>query len=330
LVSFFKDRSAAAAIWVLLLSLAVHFHFFINPPQVLAGEADGLISLVLAKYLVGEHEVVIILLYHFLVVTQALRLNYLFNDHRMFAKPSFLTAMAYVLLTAVLKEWNHLTPALVANSLVIWLYAKTVRLYNNPNPKTLLFNIGLVIGLAVLLYHPTTLLVIVALFALLVVRPFSLPEILVMFMGIATPFYFLGAYLFLTDQFHTFLKFLPLLEFNLPRIEVPIMFFISLAVIISVLIIGIVNWQDKNRRMVIQIRKNWGVLVVMLWVMLPLPFINDSANWETLLLWCIPASPFVSYAFSETKKDTFPNIIFWTFIVLAVINNWNIINLLKN
>ncbi len=191
----------------MLLSFAVHLHFFIDAPNVLAGRADGLISTVLNNYFVSLHPLLLVFVYQLLVITQALRLNYLFNDHRMFGKPSFLIAMVYILLTAILKEWNELTPALVANSLIIWLYAKTVRLYNNPNPKTLLFNIGLVIGLAVLLYHPTTLLIIVALFAVLVVRPFNITEILVMFMGVVTPFYFLWSYLFLTDQSQTFLNF---------------------------------------------------------------------------------------------------------------------------
>jgi hypothetical protein len=64
--------------------------------------------------------------------------------------------------------------------------------------------------------------------------------------------------------------------------------------------------------------------------MLPVPFINENVGWETLLLWCVPASPFVSYAFSETKNETFPNILFWLLVSLIVINNWNLVSLLKN
>lgn len=308
----------------------MHSHFFFDPPELHPGVGDGLLSAAFSKYLVGLHPAVLIFIYQFLVITQALRLNYLFNDQRMFMKSSFLAAMSYVLITALLEDWNQLTPALVSNSLVIWLFAKTTRLYNNANPKTLLFNIGLVIGLSVLLYHPTSLLVIVALFAVIVVRPFNITEILVMFMGVAAPFYFLGVYLFLTDEFTNLLQFVPALKFNLPSIKAPVLFFVNLGVIILLLLIGIVNWQDKNRRMLIQVRKNWGVLVVMLWVLIPTPFINKNAGWETLLLWCVPVSPFISYAFPDTKNNVFPNIIFWTLVALAIVNNWGIIDMIKN
>lgn len=329
MVSFFKDRSAANIVWVILLSLSVHAHFFIDPPEVVIGVKDGLISVGFSRFLAGLNPVILIFLYHLLVISQALRLNYLFNDQRMFVRSNFLTAMAYVLVTAVFKEWNDLTPALVANSLIIWLFAKTMRLYNNPNPKTLLFNIGLIIGLSVLLYHPTALLVLVALFAVLVVRPFSIPELVVMFMGVAAPFYFLGAYLFLTDQFIELSRFMPAFWLNLPKVDSLPLFLVSLAIIIVVLLIGVFNWQNKNRRMVIQIRKNWAVLVVMLLVMIPLPFINKGSGIDTILLWAVPVSPFAAHAFLSDRKDTFANIIFWVLVALIAVNNWGLISLIK-
>ncbi len=325
MVSLFKDRSTASVIWVLLLSLLVHCHFFITPPIVAAGHEDGFVSLFLARHINGLHPAALMGIYHLLVVSQGLQLNHLFNDQRMHSRPNYLTAMTYVLVTAMFKEWNQLTPALFANTLVIWLFAKTLRLYNNQNPKTLIFNMGLVVGLGVLLYHPTALLILVAMFALLVVRPFSIPELVVMFMGVLAPFYFLGVYLFLTDQFHHLLMFVPEWRLNLPNVAAPVLLTVSLGIIILVLLVGLFHWQNKNRRMVIQVRKNWAVLMMMLWVMIPLPFINKGAGIETLLLWTVPVSPFMANAFMDTKKDTIPNIIFWTLVVLAVLNNWELI-----
>jgi hypothetical protein len=99
--------------------------------------------------------------------------------------------------------------------------------------------------------------------------------------------------------------------------------------IVIVVLIGLFNWQNKNRRMVIQIRKNWAVLVVMLLVMVPLPFINRNSGLETLLLWAVPVSPFAAHAFLSDRKNTVPNILFWIFIVLIILNNWGILSLIK-
>ena len=322
MVALFKDRTAVSIVWLIVLSIIIHSHFSLFPPQVVAQGNDGLISVYLKKYLTELHLGAIVLIYFLLILTQALHLNFIFNDQKMFSRSNYLTAMTYVLLTAVFNEWNQLMPALIANSVLIWLYSKIIKLYNNPNPKSLLFNIGLIIGACILLYHPTGLLIIVAMFALLVLRPFRLTEWLVMLMGVLAPFYFLGVYLFLTDNFNHLAVYLPTWQLNLPDVANQVFFFISIGLIILFLFIGIFQWQDKNRRMLIHIRKNWGVLIAMLFVMLPLPFINKNANLESLLMWTIPVSPFIANAFLAPKNNTFPNIMFWLLVLAAAVNNW--------
>jgi hypothetical protein len=310
-----------------MLSIAAHAHFFIFPPQVTAPSGDGLISMFLNRYIAGLDPVLITMLYHVLVLSQALRLNYIFSDQRMFSKPTYLTAMVYVLITAIFPQWNQLTPALVANTLVIWLFSQIVNLYNNHNPKTLLFNIGLIIGGCILMYHPTTLLILIAIFALMVVRPFNVTEWLVMLMGVVAPFYFLFVFLYLSDQWVRLMQYVPLFQLNLPDVEPSPIFFATISVILLVLVVGIYHFQDKSRRMLIQVRKNWGVLMVMLLIMLPLPFISKNASLDSLLLWAIPVSPFMANGFLSPKRNTFPNIMFWTLVVLTVLNNWGLTKL---
>jgi hypothetical protein len=321
-VALFKDRSPATILWLFILSVVVHSQFILVPPAVVGMEDDGIISMVLHKYVSHLNPLLITLLYHAIVLIQALRLNYLFSDNRMFSKVNFLTAMVYILLTGIFDEWSLLSPALIANIMIIWFFAKTVHLYNSPNPLTLIFNIGLIIGATILLYHPAALLILVAFFALLIVRPLLVNEWLVLLMGVAAPFYFLFSYLYLTDQWNHFERFLPHLQLNLPDLLPTILFFITIAVIAIILFIGIFYFQKENRRMLIQVRKNWIVLQVMLFVMLPIPFISRNAGMDTFLLLIVPLSPFIAKGFFAPKKETLPNIMFWTLIVLVLLNNW--------
>ncbi|TDH23029.1 hypothetical protein EXU57_18390 [Segetibacter sp. 3557_3] len=322
MVALFKDRSPANVIWLIILSIVVHSHFVFSPPQVQARDPDGLISVFLLRYLSDASDLFLILVYHTIVVVQALRLNYLFNDQRMFTRNNFITAMVYIMLTGLLPEWSNITPVLIINTLLIWLFVKLVRLYNHPNPKTLLFNTGLIIGLSVLLYHPSVLLVLVVIFALLVVRPFNLPELLVMVMGVLSPFYFFAVYLFLNDEFPLFYRNLPRWSLNLPAVENPRMLLVTAVLLLLMLGVGLFHWQGRTRRMLIHVRKNWGVLLVMLVVTLPLPFISIYEDLDGLMLWLIPASPFIAEGFLGPKKNTFPNAIFWTLLVLIGVNNW--------
>ncbi|MCW3079648.1 hypothetical protein [Segetibacter sp.] len=325
MVALFKDRSPATVIWLVILSFIVHSHFIVDFPIVPGGRSDGLLSVFLNRYVTLLSPGIVIFIYHAIVIVQALRINYLFNDHRMYSKNNFLAAMVYILLTGIFKEWSNLTPALIENILVIWLFAKTVRLYNNPNPKTLLFNIGLLIGVSIILYHPSALLILVAFFALAIVRPFIITEWVVLLMGVIFPYYFLASYLYLTDRLGSILLYIPKWGLNIPRTVVSPAFFVTIGLILITLILGMVYSQQESRRLLIQVRKNWVVLTVMLLVMLPIPFINKGVGIDSLLLWIVPASPYIAKAFLGPKKNTLPNLMFWSLLVLAIVKNWQVV-----
>jgi len=324
-VSLFKDRSPATIIWLFILSIVVHSHFFVDTPVVKPGIDDGLLSKFLRDYLSVLSSGSVILIYHAIVLLQALRLNYLFTDHRMYSKVNYLAAMVYILLTGVFKEWSDLTPALIQNSLVIWLFTRSIQLYNNPNPKTVLFNIGLLIGVGILLYHPSSPLILVAFFALMAVRPFVITEWIVLPMGVITPYYFLAAYLYYNGKIQTIGEYIPDWALNIPDTTISPVFFVTIGLIIVILLIGLFYWQHESRRILIQVRKNWVVLLVMLLVMLPIPFINQHAGVESLLLWIVPASPFMAKGFLDPKKNFLPNLMFWSLLALAILKNWEIV-----
>ena len=246
-------------------------------------------------------------------------------DNRMYSKPNYLAGMVYILLTGLFVEWNNLSPALLDNFLIIWLYAKTNKLYSTQNPKTLIFNIGLIIGISIIFYHPSALLILIAIFALMVVRPFVITEWFILLMGVICPFYFLFSWLYLTDKFSSFHLYIPNWQLNLPDTLITPWFFVTIILIIVVLLIGLFYYQNESLRLLIQVRKNWGVLLVMLLIMLPIPFINKDAGLDSLLLWIVPASPFIAKGFLAPKRNVLPNIMFWSLIVLALIKNWNLV-----
>jgi hypothetical protein len=322
-VSLFKDRSPAAIIWLFILSFIVHSHFLIEPPAIIATKDNGLFSVVLTKFASAINPQVTIFLYHAIVLIQALRLNYLFSDNQMFSKANFLTAMVYVLLTGVFSAWGNITPALLANSMIIWFFTETARMYNNPNPKALIFNIGLITGASVLLYHPCTILLLLGIFALLIVRPFFFAEWIVLVMGAIAPFYFLFSYLYLTDRINLLHQFIPQWRFGLPHIQPSVLFFTTIAAVVIVLLTGLFYVKRENRRLLIHARENWTVFQVMLLLMLPLPFISKNSDLDILLLFIVPFSPFIAKGFLAPQKHVVPNTMFWCLVVLTLLNGWN-------
>ncbi len=322
MVLLFKERSPAAIIWVLLLTLGLHAHSFFGQPEIVTQHKDGLISFILREYLAFLQPALVTVIYLLLVLSQALRLNYIMNDLRMFQHSNFLIAMSYILFASLMPAWHTLSAALVANTFIIWLYSKLLKLYNNQSPRTLLYNIGLITGLTIACYHPLVLMILAVVLTLLIIRPFHLTEFIILLMGIITPFYFLGVYLFLTDQWDVFLKYLPSARFELPKLLKDYRLYLTGGLLSLGLITGVWVWENNNRRMLIHTRKNWGVLLIILLSLLPIPFVHFKNSVNAVYLWIIPLSAFTANVFLYPKNRFFPVFFFWLIVLVSVFNNW--------
>ncbi|MBV9986799.1 MAG: hypothetical protein JO301_03920 [Chitinophagaceae bacterium] len=325
MVFLFRDKSIVNIFFLAVLSIGVHLHFLMAAPVVVYHDGDGILSVLLRNYLGGVQGPALFVLYHLIILLQAIRLNMILSELRMFQNNTYTSAMAYVLLSGILPQWCVISPALLANFLVIWIFIKLTRLYNNASPKTLLFNTGLIIGLSVICYHPTAILIGVVLFALMVVRPFRLAEWVILLMGILLPYYFLFGFLYLRDQLPRFTHSVPHLRLNLPLEAWSAPLIIQLSVLVLMMVSGLVFWQLIHRRMVIQIRKTWGIMMVMLFVLLPIPFIFMQAGMESAIMTLVPLASFSANAFSVPRRLLFPNILFWLAAAVLVYNNWVLI-----
>ncbi len=321
MVSLFKEKSAASVFWVVLLSLALHINFFSDAPVIITEPGDGL----LYKSLKGLQllpSFALSLLYHLIVLMQAFFLNFILNESRMFAKPVHTTALAYILVTGILPEWGSISSALVANFFVIWVMYHITILYNNPLPRNIIFNMGLVAGTGVLLYYPLLPLLLVIYFAIIGLRPFKLNEWFILLLGFITPIYMYAGYLFLNDRLHELNLFIKIFEWHLVHPLNPIIAGIALFAVAAAVGYGIYFWQISSSRMVIQVRRNWFLLFAMLVVFLPVLFFIQPSWPYTLLNVSVPAAAFVSYGFTYPKKNIGPAIFFWILTCLAIYNNW--------
>ncbi len=325
MVFLFRDKSIINILFLVILSVGVHLHFFVSTPIVVTGVSDGILSEFLHNYIAPLSSTALFMVYQGLLLVQAIRLNMLLTDMRMFQNSSYTTAMAYVLLSGILPQWCSLSPALIANFLLIWIFIKLSRLYNHPSPKTLLFNTGLIVGASIICYHPMALLILVVLFALTVVRPFRLAEWVILLMGVLLPFYFLAAWLYLTDHFSVFNSYLPHLRIDLPLHQWNIPLIVSISILFILMITGLYYWQLSNNRMVIQIRKNWGVMIVMLLVLLSTPFIFPNAGVESAFMILVPMAAFTGNSFSYPRSLLVPNLLFWLSAAIIAWNNWVLI-----
>lgn len=325
MVFLFKDKSVVNILFLLLLSIGVHFHFFVITPVLLVNTNDGLLAVLMQQYFATINSNFLFIIYMMALLIQAIRLNFLLNQIKLFQQSNYTVAMTYVLLSGLFSQWCNITSALLANFLLIWLVMKIVQLYNQPNPKEILFNIGMLMGVSILAYHPISLMIIITAFALAILRPFKLQEWFVLIMGILIPYYFLGGWLYITDQFNTFLFYLPKIHFEVPALIFNKSLTISLSVFWLSFLAGFIYWQQFNSRLVIQIRKNWSVLLLMSVCLIAVPFVFKGVGIQACFICLVPVSAIVSNAFSYPRRPIFPNLLFWLMIIAIVYNNWALV-----
>jgi hypothetical protein len=128
--------------------------------------------------------------------------------------------------------------------------------------------------------------------------------------------------LFLSNRLNDMIDFLPKFSWHIPYLAYPPMFFASLGLMLLVLVAGIVLGQQYNGRMVIQIRKNWGVLFVMLLLFIPIPFLYPAKQLSSATLLLVPIAAFAANLFFYPRRTFFPLLLFWLFITAIILNHW--------
>ncbi|BAV08823.1 hypothetical protein [Filimonas lacunae] len=296
--------------------------FFQHPPEIIAAQGTGALGGMF--YLLPPlPPIILVLVYHALIVFQALRLNHIASELRLYPKVAYVVGMTYILLTALFEQWAHITPALICNSLLIWLFGKMVRLQEVSLTRPVIYNIGMIAGLSVVLYHPAVTLVLLCLLALAILRPFHLNEWFIMLLGVVTPFYFLISVLFLSNSLEDIWLYIPEWSWHLPLPAHGLKTLLATAILWGVLLlVGIYLWRSHAKRTLIQVRKAWAVLLFMLLVLLPVMVICKDAGFESGIMAMVPAAAFIAGIFLFPRRTWLPALLFWLLTLLSLYNTW--------
>lgn len=283
------------------------------PVTIKADSNSGVFSWLIQNYVLHLKPFVVNIIYITLVILQAIRLNMILNNSKMFSKSGFTTGFAYVLFSGILINAYSFTPALICVSLIIWIVKNVYLLYGNPAAKGLIFNIGFIGTLSAICYQPSIVIVVAIMFALGILRAFKPAEWLILLLGVLAPVYLLLSGMFLFDKMNLLPIFLPKIKFAITIIKEP-WYWINLSVIFILILAGLISWYPNSNRMVIQTRKNWIVMFIVSLVFLVSVFLFSFNNQFPEILCLVPMSAFVSNYLLYTRRLILANFI----VLLAV------------
>ena len=113
MVSFFRDRSAVAVFWLIIICFALHIYALVHPPQIVALTTDGFFYYLLNP-LKNADPFAVSLIYVFAIFLLSLQLNFVLNNLRMLSKPSYTPALCFILFSALLPAFNVVNASLLA------------------------------------------------------------------------------------------------------------------------------------------------------------------------------------------------------------------------
>jgi len=319
----FRQKNSSNTLLLLVYALALKFPIFMHPVGPLVQEEDNFLFTILIQFLRGLHlpNLVYSFLSFLLLFVQASIFNRICNNNKMLARPNYLPAMSYILITSLMKEWSLFSAPLLVNTMLIALFYRMIELYNSNKAVTAIFNIGFVMGVTTLLYKPAILFILLIWLALFIMRPFAIREWLLGLLGVTTPYYFLGIILFLNNQF-AWTKILPIIHFTLPVLPNSVTITLSILLLMLGFVIGGFYVQNNLNKMLIQVRKNWSLLLLYLMVAALMLLTNGKENYVSWLLFAVPLSAFHASAYFYPNNKTFPMVLQWNIFAFAIYINY--------
>lgn len=241
--------------------------------------------------------------------TQAISINQLVTSRKLMQKPNYLPAMSYLLITSFMKEWNTISPALIAGSILIWVLFRMTSLNSNRHVKSTLFNIGMAIGICSFLIVPSLVFTLFVIFSLVIIRPPKAAEWFITIIGVATPWYFCFAWLFFTNKLYSF--YIPGFGFSYPVYKA---FTPELAGLLSILILTVAGGfyvQSVSSKQVVQVRKSWVLILLYFLFSLSLTAICRQYTASCWLVALAPAAAFCGSAFFYLRMRWIPAVVQW-------------------
>lgn len=301
MIAVFKQKSPGNVVILLLFGLLLKLPIFLYPRNILSTDNDGQLYRWFLASLPPGNTVLFSFISFGLLYVQALLLNYLMNEYRMMTRQNYLPAMAFLLVTSLMPEWNYLSAPMLANTFIICLFIYLFRLYNSATAKAQVFNIGLLAGISSYIYFPSVAFMLCIILGLMILKPFRINEIVLFLIGCLTPYYFYGAYLFLVNKL-SWQSFLPHLSVRVPAIRNTIWLAISTLLLTVPFLMGGYYVQTHLRKMLIQVRKNWSIVLLYLLLAFFVPFLNSDQSFFTWVLITTPFAAFHACAYLYSAK----------------------------
>jgi hypothetical protein len=217
-----------------------------------------------------------------------------------------LPALLYVTASCLLKSFLILSPTLICNFLTLWMIDRFLSIYKSDKVKSVMFDVGMIIGFGTLIYFPYIAFLPLLWITLIIFTPFNWREWLIGIFGFIVVFFFLWVFYYWNDSAGKFYQiWLPLTTRFPTNLEINYYDYLVLIPVIIILLIGIFQLRNNFFKSYVQVRKTFQVLFFMFLLVMVSFYLKTDFMIYHFLLAVPPASVLMSYYFLNATKRWF-------------------------
>lgn len=239
-------------------------------------------------------------------VVQALILNHIVNRYNLLPKPTFLPALMYVTLTALITPFIVLSPVLIANFFLLWLIEKFLSIYRKDHVIAVAFDMGMIVGAGTLVYFPFIAMLLLLWIVLLIFRPFNWREWVSGIIGFLTICLFLAVLNYLNDSWSvlsaTAFPFATAFPNDFP---INLYDYTVLVPVIGLSFLSFLTISQKLNRSNVHVRKSYLTLLFMFLFAALSFYIKSEYNIYHFILTLPPLAIFLAHYFISAQKRWF-------------------------
>ncbi|SDX97849.1 hypothetical protein SAMN05444411_11336 [Lutibacter oricola] len=227
-----------------------------------------------------------------------------------------------VTLVGTFSEILRVNKFMLVNFILMLMFRKVYSLKSGLNTKPKLFDAGLWVGVATLIYFWSVLFIPLILIALVVYRKLSIKNIVIPFVGFVTPIFLMFTYYFYTDSFYLFVeKFIIETSFNFNTYN-DLKIVIPIALLLTILLWSVISVTPKIVMISNKLKKAWNIILLQLLISLIIVVISPIKNGSELLFLIIPSSIVIANYLPKSNSTNFRNLILILFLIVSVVVNF--------
>lgn len=325
MISFFKTTKPIAFVFLLLYAVIIFLNGFINtiPVFKLASNAPFSNAIYyMMHFLHINTPFKIHYTFIFISIIQALYLNKIITNHKIFEKDTLITASIYLLLLALLSPYLYWSPAFLA---VLPMLLALNKIYDNYHVRSalLVFDIGFYTAIATLFYLPTIVFIPFIFIGLSVIGVFNLKDWLLSLLGVITVYFLTGVYFLWNNQLLSFIDGYFLTKvFNAYTVNIfDNKLLITIGSIFILLAISIIYSQSQFLKSVVKVRLFLSVFLYFLVISLVGFIFLNKPSLEPAAIMLIPTSVFISH-YWQNIKGIYADMLFLLLLLLLIFNQY--------